>query len=76
MFALSLASEETTISPVTVKSLLIVVSPLNFTIKASDLASAVPFPITKALFVVKKPVGEPELPSVPVKLYRPITNDE
>ena len=48
MFALSLASEETTTSPLTVKSLLTVVSPLNITLKASDTVPEVPFPITKA----------------------------
>ena len=49
MFDFNLASDEITTSPLTVRSLLTVASPLNITLKASDLASPpVPFPITKA----------------------------
>ena len=60
MFALSLASEETSISPFIVKSLPIVASPLNSTLKASDFASdAVPFPMTKAVLLRSKAVALP-----------------
>ena len=49
MFALSLASEDTVTSPLTIKSLLTVASPLNITLKASErLESSAPLPITKA----------------------------
>ena len=49
MFDFNLASDEITTSPLTVRSLLTVVSPLNITLKASDkLKPLVPFPITKA----------------------------
>ena len=69
MFDLSLASEEMVISPPTV------VSPLNITLKASDLFDeSVPFPITKAVFDVLNEVAllvteEPE------ELYCPITKE-
>ena len=53
MFDLNLASDEITTSPLTVRSLLTVVSPLNITLKASDLfENLLPFPITKAVFAV------------------------
>ena len=49
MFDFNLASDEITTSPLTVRSLLTVASPLNITLKASDLfEESTPFPITKA----------------------------
>jgi len=73
VFAFSLASEETTTSHFTIKSLLTVASPLNSTLKESDLLSvSAPFPITKAVFprLYSKAlfvIVEPE------ELYCPIT---
>ena len=75
ILAFSLASDEITTFPLTVRSLLTVVSPLNITLKASDLFEEfVPFPITKAVFEVLNEVAlfvteEPE------ELYCPITNE-
>ena len=70
----NLASEEIVISPLTVKSLPRVASPLNITLKASDLAlDAVPFPITKAGADVE---NEVELVALdPEEFHDPITNE-
>ena len=63
------------ISPETVRSLAIVVSPLNITLKASDLSPApVPFPITKAVFAVLK-VYCSLVTVEPEELYCPITKE-
>ena len=73
MFDFNLASDEITTSPLTVKSLLTVVSPLNITLKASDLfEESAPFPMTNAVFEVLNDEAlfvteEPE------ELYCPIT---
>ncbi len=75
MFAFKRISEFMTISPLTVRSLPTVASPLNITLKASDFSSeALPFPITKAVFAV---LNESALFVIvePLKLYLPITND-
>ena len=51
MFDFNLASDEITTSPLTVRSLLTVASPLNITLKASDLfEESAPFPMIKAVF--------------------------
>ena len=72
MFDFNLASDEITTSPLTVKSLLTVVSPLNITLKASDFAlDAVPFPITKAVFEVLNPPAL--VADEPLELYCPMT---
>ena len=74
MFDFNLASDEITTSPLTVKSLLTVVSPLNITLKASDKLPEVPFPITKAGADVENELAlvahEPE------ELYCPMTVEE
>ena len=73
IFALSLASDDTTISPPTVRSLLTVVSPLAITLKASDRLEKVPFPITKTVFAGFAAVALP-VTVEPLKLLYPITN--
>ena len=72
MFDFNLASDEITTSPLTVKSLLTVVSPLNITLKASDLFEEfVPFPITKAGADVENELAL--VADEPEELYCPIT---
>ena len=70
----NLASDEITTSPLTVRSLLTVASPLYITLKASDLLlDAVPFPITKAGLEVE---NESELVAEELlELYLPITKE-
>ena len=70
---LSLASEEIFTSPLTVKSLLTVASPLNITLKASDKLPDVPFPITKAGADVENVVAL--VAEEPDELYCPITRE-
>ena len=75
IFALSLASDDTTTSPLTVKLLLTVVLPLTITLKASDFAlEAVPFPITKAVLLGLGCVAL-LVTVAPPKLYCPITKE-
>ena len=75
MFDFNLASDEITTSPLTVRSLLTVVSPLNITLKASDLFEEfVPFPITNAVFEVLNDVAL-FVTEDPEELYCPITKE-
>ena len=72
MFDLSLASDEILTSPLTVKSLLTVASPLNITLKASDFALyAAPFPMTKAGAEVENEFAL--VADEPEELYCPMT---
>ena len=74
MFDFNLASDEITISPLTVRSLLTVVSPLYIILKASDLLlEADPFPITKAGLEVENELAL--VAEEPLELYLPITKE-
>ena len=74
IFDFNLASEETTTSPPIVRSLLTVASPLNITLKASDIFELlVPFPITKAVFAVLNAVAL--VAEEPLELYCPIIKE-
>ena len=74
MFDFNLASDVIFTSPLTVRSLLTVASPLNITLKASDFAlDAVPFPITKAGAEVENEFAL--VADEPEELYCPITTE-